>query len=108
FTTPVLTTSRSYWAAEVYLEQSTGGGGPLPTYCTSFGFGTGCTSGDEIDDFTIKDSSGNTILSHLGSGCSPNAYGDFMNNSNLTFTLVAGQTYDFTATHNFGSQRLKI
>src|SRR5690606_4614743 len=35
-------------------------------------------------------------------------YGDFTNDPNLTFTLVAGQTYDFTATHSFSNQRLKI
>ena len=108
YTTPVLTTSRSYWAVEVYLEQSSGSVGPLPTYCTSFGFGSGCSVGDDIDDFVITDSSGNTILSHLGSGCSPNAYGDFTNNPSLSFTLVAGQTYNFTATHNFSGQWLKI
>lgn len=98
----------SFWVSEVYLEDGIGDSGPLPSYCTSFGFGTGCGGGDTIDDFILSDSSGNQLISHLGSGCSPNAYGDFTNDPNLTATLVAGQTYNFTATHNFSSQRIKI
>jgi hypothetical protein len=60
------------------------------SYCIPV-FSTGCTSGDDIDDFIMTDAG----LEHLGSGCSPGGYG-------------AGETYDFTATHNFGSQRVKI
>src|SRR5690606_12675945 len=106
FNTPNLTTTRSYWVAEVYTEGGTGSGGPLPSYCTPT-FSFGCTSGDLIDDFILKDASSNTLLSHLGSGCSPNGYGDYTMDPNLTATLVAGQTYNFTATANFSSQRIK-
>lgn len=107
YTTPTLTTTTSYWASEVLLESGTGSGGPLPTYCIP-SLSIGCTSGDLIDDFTIKNSSGTTILSHLGTGCSPNAYGNYTSDANLTVTLVAGQTYDFSVVANFSSQRVKI
>src|SRR5690554_3021954 len=107
YTTPILTNTTSYWVSEVFLEQSAGSSGPLPTYCIPT-FSTGCTSGDLIDDFILTDQSGATLINHIGSGCSPGGYGNFTNDSNLTATLIAGQTYDFTATANFSSQRIKI
>ena len=98
----------SFWASEVYLEDGIGDSGPLPDYCSSFGFGTGCSGGDNINDFILEDDGGTPLISHLGSGCSPGAYGDFTNDPNLTATLIAGQTYNFEATHNFGGQHIKI
>jgi hypothetical protein len=70
----------------------------IPTYTT------GCTSGDDIDDFQII--GGN--LNHLGSGCSTDGYGDFTGDPALTAELAAGLSYNFSATHNFGSQYIKI
>jgi hypothetical protein len=70
----------------------------IPTYTT------GCTSGDDIDDFQII--GGN--LNHLGSGCSTDGYGDFTGDPALTAELAAGLSYNFSATHNFGTQYIKI
>src|SRR5690625_2713579 len=81
FTTPELTQTTSYWAAEVYTEQGGGSStGPLPTYCTPI-FSSGCNLNDTIDDFILEDSSGTILISHLGTGCSPNDYGDYTGRS---------------------------
>jgi hypothetical protein len=76
-------------------------------YCIP-SYATGCGGGDEIDDFIIHDSEQNTVFEHLGTGCSANAYGDFTQDPALLISLEPLTTYDFTATHNFGSQRVKI
>ena len=107
FVTPILTNTKTYWVTEVYTESGTGSSGPLPTYCIPT-FGTGCTSGDMIEDFILEDQSGNLLINHLNSGCSPNGYGDYTNDSSLTATLIGGQTYNFTSTANFSSQQMKI
>src|SRR5690625_4118568 len=109
YTTPNLTQTTSYWAAEVFTDQGTGSGtgGPLPTYCTP-SFNTGCTLNDTIDDFILEDNSGSVLISHLGTGCSANAYGDYTGDSSLTANLVAGSTYNFEATHGTSSQYLRI
>lgn len=108
FTTPELTQTTSYWAAEVYTEQGGGSStGPLPTYCTPT-FGYGCGVGDSIDDFILKDSSGSIMISHLGTGCSPNDYGDYTGDPSLTANLVSGATYNFEATHGTSSQYVRI
>lgn len=67
-------------------------------------FSTGCTFGDDIDDFVILGGG----INHLNSGCSANAYGDFTNDPSLEGNFEMGLTYNFEATHNFGSQYLKI
>lgn len=108
FTTPELTQTTSYWAAEVYTEQGGGSStGPLPTYCTPI-FSSGCNLNDTIDDFILEDSSGTILISHLGSGCSVNGYGDFTGDNALTANLVAGSTYNFEATHGTSSQYVRI
>ena len=76
-------------------------------YCVP-SFSTGCTVNDYIDDFIVKDSSGATLLSHLGTGCSANAYGDYTGDVNLNVELEAGADYDFEATHGTSSQYVRI
>ncbi|MEX1192904.1 MAG: GEVED domain-containing protein [Brumimicrobium sp.] len=70
----------------------------VPTYTT------GCTSGDDIDDFILY----NSGINHLGSGCSANAYGDFTADPTLEGDLEATVTYNFEATHNFGNQYIRV
>ncbi len=72
------------------------------SYCIPV-FTTGCTSGDNIEDFILG--AGGSVINHLGTGCSPNAYGDF---TSIVGNVQPGQTYPFTATHNFSSQRVSI
>src|SRR5699024_9906821 len=74
----------------------------IPTYSS------GCGLGDEIDDFTIEDSQGNTILSHLGTGCSSNAYGDFTSDPALEINFEAGEDYDFEITHGTSNEYVTI
>src|SRR5699024_10474513 len=67
-----------------------------------------CTSGDEIDDFTLTDASGTKIIEHLGSGCSTGAYDDLTGDPTLSGVLMPGETYDFTTTSSFSSQEVAI
>lgn len=76
-------------------------------YCVP-SFSTGCTSSDYIDDFIIKDSIGATLLSHLGTGCSSGAYGDYTGDVNLNIELDANADYDFEATHGTSSSYIRI
>lgn len=72
-------------------------------------FTTGCTSNDDIDSVIIEDSSGNLILNHLNTGCSPGGYGDYTNNPSLYIELDADATYNITITTNYtGSQQQKV
>lgn len=107
YTTPEISQSKSYWVTEVFVEQGSAGSGSLPTYCTPT-FNTGCTSRDTIDDFILEDNSGSVLISHLGTGCSAGAYGDYTGDASLNANLVAGGTYNFEATHGTGSQYLRI
>ncbi|MCC5915996.1 MAG: hypothetical protein JJU02_01580, partial [Cryomorphaceae bacterium] len=68
------------------------------TYCTPQ-FTTGCTSGDQIDNFSTTGGI-TTNISNLQSGCSPSAYGDFTNQSvdvfvgdSFSFTVQAGTSW---------------
>lgn len=68
----------------------------------------GCSYGDLIDDFIIKDDTGNIVFSHLGTGCSPNAYGDFTSDSNLLVELDANTNYEFEVTTQSSGQLVQI
>ena len=108
FVTPNVTQTTSYWVSEVFLDQTSGSSGSLPTYCVP-SFSSGCGAGDDIDDFVIEVAGGgSTLLSHTSTGCSNGAYADYTSDANLTTTLVSGQTYDFEITHNFSSQWVNI
>ncbi|MFO7564996.1 MAG: GEVED domain-containing protein [Enhygromyxa sp.] len=77
------------------------------TYCIP-SYSTGCTSNDDIDDFTIVDADQNLVLEHLDTGCSPGAYADYTEDPSLLISLAPLSSYSFTITHNFSSQRVKI
>ncbi len=69
------------------------------TYCIPT-YTDGCAGfGDDINDFVVA----NTGISHIGSGCSPDSYGDFTATIDLFGSFQQGETYEFTATHNYGS-----
>jgi len=69
----------------------------FPDYCLPTG--TNCTLGDEIDDFTFAD------ISNLGSGCSPDGYGDFLS---ITGNVTAGETYDATFTCSYANESVSL
>jgi hypothetical protein len=101
FTTPVISTTTSYWASEIKMQS--GSGGATPTYCIPT-YSTGCTVGDDIDDFDMSSAG----ISHTGTGCSTGSYADYTNDPSLVGVMNIGSTYAFSATHNFSSQYLKI
>lgn len=72
-------------------------------YCTPT-YATGCTSGDDIDDFSMIGAG----INHSASGCSLNGYGDFTANASLEGNMQITETYSFSTTHNFGSQYVSI
>ncbi|MCY0977579.1 fibronectin type III domain-containing protein [Chryseobacterium wangxinyae] len=71
------------------------------TYCAP-NYASGCSGGDQIDDFTIASAG----FSHLGTGCSTGTYGNFY--ATHTITLAPTINYAFSATHNFSSQIMKV
>ncbi|MBW7674994.1 GEVED domain-containing protein [Chryseobacterium chendengshani] len=70
------------------------------TYCVPE-FSSGCNDGDQIDSFEIP----NANFSHLDTGCSTGAYGDF---TAQTISMNAGVNYPFSITHDYGSQNVAI
>ncbi|KQS91547.1 GEVED domain-containing protein [Chryseobacterium sp. Leaf394] len=70
------------------------------TYCVPQ-FSDGCDDGDQIDSFSIPSVSFN----HVNTGCSLNAYGDF---TTQIINLNAGVNYNFSMTHGFSEQNVKI
>ncbi len=79
----------------------------MAQYCVP-SYSSGCYLGDYIDDFIITDNSNNTILSHLGTGCSTNDYGDYTGNTALQFQLDKNTTYNFEASFGTSSDYLAI
>ncbi|CAD7812712.1 hypothetical protein CHRY9390_02552 [Chryseobacterium aquaeductus] len=71
------------------------------TYCTP-NYASGCSGGDQIDDFTIPTAG----FSHLGTGCSANTYDDYY--ATQTVTLTPTISYTFSATHDYQGQYVKI
>ncbi|MBT0609210.1 GEVED domain-containing protein, partial [Aequorivita echinoideorum] len=102
FQTPIITSTTSFWAAEVLVDGGTGGSG-TQNYCIPT-YPTGCTASDDIDNFIMTDAG----INHIGSGCSPGGYGNFTNTAGLTGNLIPGNSYPFSITHNFSSQWVKI
>ena len=58
-----------------------------------------CSYGDGMTSFSFGD------ISNLDSGCSPNGYGDFTDQST---DLVAGDVYDMTFVTGYGSQVFRV
>lgn len=77
------------------------------SYCIP-NFQTGCSWDDYIDDFILKDDSGNIILSHLGTECSSGGYGDYTTTTALELELESGEDYSFEVTHGESSQMVQI
>lgn len=69
-------------------------------YCEPV-FSSGCASGDQINDFEIPA----VEFSHLDTGCSDGAYGDF---SDMTISLFNNSSYDYNVSHGFSSQKVRI
>lgn len=70
------------------------------TYCVPQ-FSDGCDNGDQIDSFSIPAVS----FSHADTGCSQNSFGDF---TSQIISVDAGVNYNFSITHGFSDQNIKI
>lgn len=64
-------------------------------------FSDGCVSGDYINSFVIPAANFN----HLDTSCSTDAYGDF---SSKIVNLKKGTDYNYSVTHEFSDQSIKI
>lgn len=72
-------------------------------YCTP-SYPSYCMYGDDINDFVLTGSG----INHTGTGCSAAGYGDYTSTPGLTGNLESTVTYNFSTTHNYPSQHLKI
>jgi PKD repeat protein len=61
--------------------------------------GVNCTEGDGFSDFELAD------ISNLGSGCSPDGYGDF---TALSTSLTQGITYVASFASGYGTQKVSL
>jgi hypothetical protein len=86
-------------------------GGPLvelplvdeSDYCVPVEFPNGCAE-DNIDSFEVPGAD----FSHLDTGCSENTYGDFSADATLQLDLLQTVNYNFSITHNYNNQRVKM
>ncbi|MCT2406656.1 T9SS type A sorting domain-containing protein [Chryseobacterium antibioticum] len=70
------------------------------TYCIPE-FSSGCDGGDMIDSFTIPSAG----FSHLDTGCSQGAYGDY---TSQTINMNAGVNYAFSIVHDYSNQNVRV
>ncbi len=69
--------------------------GTPPAYCTENLYGTGCTAGDNINNFILGE------ISNLNSGCSDDGYGEF---TDLSTNLTIGESYQLTLQTEYYNQ----
>lgn len=68
-------------------------------YCTENLYLNGCNLGDYLNDFKLEE------ISNTGTECSPDAYGNFTNQST---NLVAGQNYGITLSCGYVNQKAAL
>ena len=71
------------------------------TYCTTGLYTTGCSDGDNIDDFTLG------AFTHLGTGCSGGGYNNYTS-MNITITQNIPQNLTVSSTYANGGESLKL
>jgi len=74
-------------------------------YCVPVPFPNGCSFGDFIDSFEVPAAT----FSHLDTGCiGESTYGDYSADANLELNLVQTVPYDFSITHGWNQQIVKM
>ena len=88
-------------------------GGPLvelpvvddSDYCVPVPFPNGCDGGDFIDSFEVPA----VTFSHLDTGCiGESTYGDYSADATLELNLAQTVSYNFSITHGYNSQIVKM